>query len=190
MHKKQLITPYLSTNSQWIGIKEGYDVFLKTSKIITMSKERSLNGHAIPQIELQYNIKAKVSSLPIINNSWDAYGIFIATWAKEKIQFVEQFKVMLLNRSNRVLGICTISTGSVVSTIADPKLIFALALKANACAIIIAHNHPSESLIPSDNDKTLTTKIKQAGNILELKLMDHLIVTNEEYYSFADEGML
>jgi len=112
------------------------------------------------------------------------------TWDENKIDFVEQFKVLFLNRSNKVLGILEVSSGGVTGTIADPKLVFVAALKANACNIIISHNHPSGNLKPSKVDEELTQKIKQAGQFLDIKLFDHIIVTSEGYYSFVDEGLI
>jgi len=111
-------------------------------------------------------------------------------WDKNKIDFIEQFKVLFLNRANKVLGVYEVSSGGVTGTVADPRVIFAAALKANCCSIIISHNHPSGNLKPSRQDEELTEKIKQAGQLLEIKLLDHLIVCNEGYFSFADEGVL
>ena len=148
------------------------------------------NGGLVAEIELSYKPVMKISTLPRVQSSTDAYRLFLKTWDMRKLQFVEQFKVMLLNRGNRVLGICTISTGSSTNTIVDPKLIFAVALKANACHIILAHNHPSQNLVPSKNDQIITGRLTEAGRLLELTLSDHLIVSDEGYYSFADEGAL
>ncbi len=83
-----------------------------------------------------------------------------------------------------------VSTGGVTGTVADPKLVFVAALKANACSIIISHNHPSGNLKPSQADEHLTQKIKLAGQFLDIKLIDHIIVSSEGYYSFADEGLI
>ena len=112
------------------------------------------------------------------------------TWDESKIEFVEQFKVVLMNRAQRVLGIYELSTGGVTGTVADPKLVFTAALKANACNIILSHNHPSGNLKPSRADEELTKKIATAGMYLDIKVIDHIIVTSEGYYSFADEGLL
>ncbi len=103
---------------------------------------------------------------------------------------VEQFKIMFLNKANKVLGIFDVSTGGISGPIADPRVIFAAALKANCCAIIISHNHPSGNLKPSRQDEELTQKIKSGGQLLEIQLLDQIIVTAEGYYSFADEGLL
>ncbi|WP_317168263.1 JAB domain-containing protein [Pontibacter pamirensis] len=103
---------------------------------------------------------------------------------------MEQFKVMLLNRANKVLGIYETSTGGVAGTVADPKLIFVAALKACASSIVLCHNHPSGNLKPSAADLQLTKKIKQGGELLDIAVLDHIILTSESYYSLADEGLL
>ena len=144
----------------------------------------------VAEIQLSYKTKVKPSQRPKISSSKDAYSILLDTWDDEKLEFVEQFKVLLLNRANRVLGVYEVSTGGVSGTVADPKLVFAAALKANASAIILAHNHPSGQLKPSDADLKLTQKLKEGGKFLEIPVLDHIIVTSEGYYAFADEGML
>lgn len=144
----------------------------------------------VAEIEISYKPKVCLSTRPKITGSEDAYLILMDTWDKSKLEFVEQFKVMLLNRANRVLGICTLTTGSSTGTIADPKLVFAVALKANATNVILAHNHPSGTLEPSKSDSDITRKMKAAGEFLELKVLDHLIVSIEGFYSFATEGTL
>ncbi len=101
-----------------------------------------------------------------------------------------QLKVLLLNRTNKVLGLVNVSSGGVSGMVADPKIIYVAALKANACALIICHNHPSGNVKPFRADEELTQKIKSAGTLLDIKLLDHLVISSEEYYSFADEGLL
>ncbi|MCW3111493.1 MAG: repair protein [Segetibacter sp.] len=144
----------------------------------------------VAEIEISYRPKIKASARPQISVPQDAYKLFLETWDVKKIEFVEQFKVMLLNRSKRVLGICTLTTGGVGATIVDPKLVFGVALTANASEIIVAHNHPSGSLQPSKADYELTYKLKTAGDYLDLTVTDHLIITPEGYYSFAYDGVL
>lgn len=145
---------------------------------------------SIAEIEIRYTPKYKVSDLPQIKRSGDLYHLLLHSWDKSKLEFVEQFKVVLINRASRILGICTLSTGSGSGTIADPKLVFAVALKANATSVILAHNHPSGNLMPSESDKAMTQKMAECGKWLDLKVLDHLIVTTEGYYSFADEGAM
>src|SRR5690606_17069786 len=130
------------------------------------------------------------SQRPKITSSKDAYSILLGSWDDDKLEFVEQFKVLLINRANRVLGVYEVSTGGVSGTVVDPKLIFAAAIKGNASAMILAHNHPSGQLKPSDADLKVTKKLKDGGQYLEISVLDHIIVTSEGYFSFADEGLL
>lgn len=153
----------------------------------TMLKTELLN---VAEIELIYKTKVKASQRPLISCSRDAYSLLLNTWDENKIEFVEQFKVLLLNRGNRVLGIYENSTGGVCGTIADIRLIFAAALKCNAVTIMLAHNHPSSSLKPSHADNLLTEKFREAGKFLDICVLDHLIISKEGYYSYADEGVL
>src|SRR5258706_14568085 len=139
----------------------------------TLLKE-SLNQ--IAEVELIYKTKIKASQRPSIKTSKDAANLLQQIWNENKIDFVEQFKVLLLNRANKVLGVVELSTGGVSGTVADPKLIFIAALKANATGIIISHNHPSGNLKPSQADEQLTQKIKYAGQLLDIRLHDHIII--------------
>ena len=102
----------------------------------------------------------------------------------------EEFWILLLNRANEVVRPVQISSGGVSGTVADPKLIFKHALEQLASALILVHNHPSGSLTPSQADKELTKKLKDAGRLLDIPVLDHLIFTDRTYLSFADEGLL
>mgnify|MGYP002777005016 FL=1 len=102
----------------------------------------------------------------------------------------EEFWVLLLNRANHVMRVEKVSQGGVAGTVADPKIIFKKALDHLASAIILAHNHPSGNRRPSQADISLTRKLREAGTLLDLPVLDHLIFTDDGYYSFADEGML
>lgn len=144
----------------------------------------------IAEVELVYKTKIKTSQRPSIKTANDAAILLQQIWNEAKIDFVEQFKVLLLNRANKVLGVVDLSTGGVTGTVADPRLIFTAALKSNATDIIISHNHPSGNLKPSQADEQLTQKIKQVGQLLDIRLQDHIIVSSEGYYSFADEGLI
>ena len=144
----------------------------------------------VAEIRLTYLTKVKASERREITSSKDCYHILLDCWNRSSIEFVEEFKVLLLNRANKVLGIVPISKGGVAGTVADPKLIFAAALKANASSVILAHNHPSGNLKPSQADIQLTQKIKEGGKFLDLPVLDHVIISTESYYSFADEGTL
>jgi DNA repair protein RadC len=148
------------------------------------------DGMQVSGVELVYKSKVKASERPQVSTSKEVYELFKRYWDENKIEFVEQFKILLLNRTNKVLGIYEISTGGLSGTVADPKVVFIAALKAAACHIILAHNHPSGNLKPSIPDKQLTQKIKEGGRLLEIGVIDHLIISNEGYYSFADEGLM
>lgn len=125
-----------------------------------------------------------------VHSSKQSYEALINSWNLSTIELQEEFKVLLLNRSNTVLGIYAMSKGGVSGTVVDAKLVFSVALKCNASSIIVAHNHPSENLKPSESDIRLTKKLKKAGEYLEITVLDHLIITKNDYYSFADNGVL
>ena len=155
-----------------------------------MENTNEKRQYQVAEIQLTYKSDVKPSLRPKISGSKDAYNILAENWDNSKIEFVEQFKVMLLNRANKVLGIFEVSSGGSTGTVADPKLIFAAAIKANACGIILAHNHPSGNLQPSQADNELTRRMKEGGKLLEIQVLDHVIVTIDGYFSFADEGLI
>lgn len=144
----------------------------------------------IAEIEISYNPKIKPSRRPQITCSKDCYDIFLKTWDMGTILIQEDFRIILLNRANRVLGVRTISRGGMTGTMADPKIIFSIALKGLAAGIVMAHNHPSNNLQPSTADNRLTEKIKKGGELLDIQVLDHIIITTEGYTSYADEGWI
>lgn len=144
---------------------------------------------SISEISISYKPKFKASELPQVSCSEDCYYIIRKQWSDD-IQYRESFAVLLLNRANKCLGFCFISKGGIAGTVSDPKLIFQAALKANASSIILVHNHPSGNLKPSEADLTLTKRLVNAGEFLELNVLDHIIVGEDDYFSFADEGLI
>ena len=124
---------------------------------------------------------------PKINNSRDAWFIMMPDLLDQQ---QEQFWVLMLNRSNAVIKKALISKGGITGTVADPRLIFREAIESSAVAIIVVHNHPSGNLFPSQADKTLTQKLVDAGKILQIPVLDHIIFADQGHYSFADEGIL
>ena len=151
---------------------------------------QDVKSFKIAEIELTYKNKVNPSERPKISSSQDCYDVLNNVWDNDKIEYIEQFYVVLLNKANRVLGVSKISEGGIGGCICDPKRVFQCALKANASAIILAHNHPSGQTNPSEPDLQITKKIKNAANYLDISLLDHLIVTPYIYYSFADDGIL
>ena len=145
--------------------------------------------HQVTEISVTYHNRVKSSERFKISRSSDAYELLLTNW-DDTIELYESFKIIMLNKANKVLGISIISNGGVSGTVVDPKRVFQTALKANACGLILCHNHPSGTTTPSEADIKITNKIKQAGIFLEISVLDHLIVTPESFYSFADEGTL
>ena len=126
-----------------------------------------------------------------VRSSQSAYDYISRVYDEATIGLYEEFMVLLLNRANRVLGCLKLSRGGLTGTVVDLRILYGTALKAMASGIIIAHNHPSGNLKPSDADRELTSQIKQAGKLLDITLLDHLILGTEgDYASFADEGWL
>lgn len=144
----------------------------------------------VSEIELVYRNKVKPADRPKVNSSQSAYDILIDAWDMNKIELIEQFYILMLDRGNRCLGLSHISTGGVSACLVDPKIVFATALKAKASALILAHNHPSGNLKPSNADIQLTEQFCAAGKVLDIAVMEHQIVKPGSYYSFADEGLM
>jgi DNA repair protein RadC len=142
--------------------------------------------------EIRVSYLPEISENPNITTSADAQRILQDFFPADTIQLQEHFMVMYLNRANTVIGVYPISTGGIIGTIADVRLILGVALKTAAVSIILAHNHPSGNLRPSRIDEELTQKIKEAARYMDINVLDHLILAPEEsgYYSFADEGIL
>ena len=124
---------------------------------------------------------------PSIKNSQIAYECFYAHLSDLNH---EQFWIMLLNNANKVIRLEKIGVGGMTGTTADPKKIFKSALENNATSVMLCHNHPSGNVIPSNADKQITNNLVKAGQFLEIKILDHIIIGNDNYFSFADEGLL
>jgi len=118
------------------------------------------------------------------------YESILPLWNSETIEYIEESKIILLNKANEILGVYELSKGGISGTVVDIRIVLGVALKCNASAIVLIHNHPSGNLQPSETDKVITTKLKEACRLLDLVLLDHLIISKESYYSFADTGIL
>ncbi len=136
---------------------------------------------------LELSRRRKTEEKVVIGSSENAFNCF-KPYLFDKD--VEEFWILLLNRANKVLKLERISIGGVSGTVVDPKVLFRIAIQNQASGIILAHNHPSGNLTPSLEDKNITQKIKQGAQLLDINLLDHLIVSNEKYFSFADEGII
>ncbi|WP_316808074.1 JAB domain-containing protein [Pedobacter agri] len=141
-------------------------------------------------MQVSYKPDYNIYERPQISSSEQMYNLIKQQWDLGRINFLEEFKVVLLNRSNRVLGVVNVSMGGVSGTYVDPKVVFAIALKGNASSLILTHNHPSGSLRPSEADIKLTKRLVECGKLLEITIFDHIIISENSYYSFADDGMM
>jgi DNA repair protein RadC len=126
---------------------------------------------------------------PLVATSAEAYNLLLDCF-DATMDMREEFWMLMLDRGNRAKCVFRVSEGGLHGTVADPKMIYAAALKSLASSIILAHNHPSGQLRPSEEDIRLTKKLVEAGRYLDLPVNDHLIMTRQGYYSFADNGML
>ena len=144
----------------------------------------------LPEFEITLKCKGKKSELKKISSPIDAAEVCRMCFDEGKINWVEEFVVIALNQANKVIGFYKVSSGGITGTIADPRVIFQFALLSSAAGIIVSHNHPSGNLQPSQADIELTRRIREAGNLLEIKLIDHIIVTDDSQLSFAEEGLL
>lgn len=141
----------------------------------------------MPEITISYKDNVKASERVKILSSETSYS-YLKPFYSECMEHHEESYVMFLNRANKALGVSFISKGGMAETIMDVKIILQTALKVHASGIILSHNHPSGNLRPSEPDKQITSKIKEACKVLDLHLLDHIILTEESYYSFTDGG--
>lgn len=142
----------------------------------------------VAEIKVSYSnknpTKIKITSSQII------FDLIISQWNSDIIEYQEEVKVVYLNKANIVLGVYELSKGGISGSVVDIRVILGIALKCNSTSIILAHNHPSGNLKPSDADRTVTKNLKEACRLLDISLLDHLIITKNYYFSFNDEGIL
>lgn len=149
--------------------------------------------YKIPEITFTVKMKGpKPAELHKVTSSKEAANVMRTLFNDGQIQWVEEFILVCLNRQNAIVGYYKVSKGGVSCTVADVRVIATIALNCCAHSVMVAHNHPSGETRPSEADKTLTEKIKEGLSILDIKLLDHIIVTEDptKFYSFAEEGTL
>lgn len=146
-------------------------------------------SNQLAEMELIYKTKVKAKDRIKVKSSGESASVLRSVWS-DKIEWIEEFVLLLLNRNNQVLGWVKISTGGTSGTLVDPKVIFQFALNCNASGLILCHNHPSGNLKASDADIEMTKKIIQGGKLLDISILDHIILTEDSYYSFSDNGLL
>lgn len=144
----------------------------------------------VAEITIQYSANIPPEKRRCVRTSQESYAVFLDNWIDNTWEYQEVFRVLYLNRANDVLGIKTISMGGTSATVVDAKHVFGIAITSNASGIILAHNHPSGRLVPSKEDYALTQRLKKIGELLDIFVLDHLILSPFHYFSFADEGHL
>lgn len=147
------------------------------------------NRTTVPEIKIQYNSKDEVKNIKI-SSSKDVADFIRNLYEEDSIEVQEVFYVLYLNRRNKIKGYYKHTVGSISETIVDLRIILAAAIKSLSTSIIIAHNHPSGNNKPSDGDIHITKKIREAAKLMDIVLLDSIIITTDNYYSFADEGRL
>ena len=143
----------------------------------------------VNEIEIIYKPRLDINILEKVSSEVDTTNFLRSIWADD-MELRERFYAIYLNRNNKILGYYIVSIGGSCSTVVDTKMIFQPAINLHASSIILAHNHPSGNLNPSELDKTLTQRIVKAGKILEIPILDHLILTVDKHYSFLQNGQI
>lgn len=147
--------------------------------------------HKVNEIQISYRERPGILQSLSITNSKAVAQLLFEDWDKGTIGLQETFKVVLLNRSNKIKGIHVLSQGGIAGTLVDLRILFAIVLKSLSVSIILVHNHPSGQRKASEADQQLTQKIQQAARLFDVKVLDHIILTPDGlYYSFADNGAL
>ena len=147
-----------------------------------------MKNNIVSEVELTYKNNVPYNQRQKISNSQGAYEILTNLFPENTMDYRETFIVLYLNRANQVLGYSVISQGGTSNTTVDIKMVIQTALLANASCIMLAHNHPSGNLHPSSDDNRITNRIIEAARLFDIKVLDHIIITNESYYSFTDNG--
>ena len=155
-------------------------------KFYGIGEKRAIKLLAIFALARRRN-ESETMNLPKVTSSRDAFEIFHSLIGDLPY---EEFWMLILSKANKVLKKVRISEGGVSGTVVDPKKIFKIALDHHSSSLILGHNHPSGNIQPSEADHKITKKIKECGILLDIAVLDHIIVGNEQYYSYADEGSL
>lgn len=142
------------------------------------------------QYTLAYKSKKKIMKKQEIKCSEDAYNIAKMLFDKHTKDIVEEFLIMLIDVKMMLIGWARISMGGISATVVDQRIVFSLALQTNSARIILVHNHPSGIAEPSERDKIVTKKLVACGKFLDIVIADHIIISDNDYYSFADEKKL
>lgn len=172
--------PYVIPKHHGTIVLDGVDLNELDAKMKTLQDEFTVR-------EIDITFKEEKIAFNQVRSSGDAYT-FIKDVLFEGMEIQEHFVVLYLSQSNQIIGYYRHTKGTINSTQVDIELVMAVAIKTLAKAMIVSHNHPSGNKTPSEADRTMTKKLKQAAALFDIALLDHVIATNEGYYSFADVG--
>jgi DNA repair protein RadC len=150
----------------------------------------SISFECVGEMKLTYRTTEDKKQVKLTSSISAANYIKEVVYETDTIEFCEYFYTILLNRANKTIGYLKVSEGSNVGTVVCIKKILQAVILSNACSVILSHNHPSGNKLPSAADKTMTNKAKQALKLLDIALLDHIIVTKDNHYSFCDEGLI
>ena len=168
--------------------KQNHKKYRQTKELVIFG----LNGipkEGVPELKLRFNKGHKVS-LGKITQSSIAADLIRRLYVRGSIELQEAFIVLYLNQQSNVIGYYRHTVGNINMVMVDIRLIMGAALKCAAVGMILSHNHPSGNPKPSEADKTMTRKVEAAAKIFDIQVLDHVIVTKESFYSFADEGLI
>lgn len=152
--------------------------------------EKGIIPELLAEIKVSYSLKVKPRDRVKVQSSREVVAVLRVIWPEGTIEMCETMHIILLNRAGRILGWFKHTVGGINQTVSDSRIIFSVALKCLATSLIMAHNHPSGNTQPSTSDIDLTKKIVEAGKLLEITVLDHIILSVDSFYSFADEGLI
>ena len=165
---------------------------IKYSLQLLVNKRANLNQlkgpWTVAEIEISY--KPIITNHTVISSSFQAYELIKQLWDNEKINLQEQFAALFFNQSKKIIGWKVLSTGNMTKCIVDIKLVVSLALHCMCTHVMIVHNHPSGNLKTSQCDESITQRVKDALKLIDVQLIDHLIIIENGYFSFNDEGLM
>ena len=144
----------------------------------------------LSEIRAVYKSRKRAGERPQIRDAKDAESYLRAVWNRRTLELTEDFIILCLNGNHQAIGWVKVSSGGFNASVVDPRLVFAIALQTASTAIILAHNHPSGSVDPSEQDRAVTRQLKEAGRFLGIAVLDHVILTKEASLSFAESGLL
>ena len=159
-----------------------------------MLKKFERSAH-LAELKVSYKRRRKTDpaqvSMPwVVSGCQSAAEYLRSVWSEDRFDYCEDFVMVCLNAAGEPIGWVRLATGGINSASVDPRVVFGVALVAAATSIIVAHNHPSGNLEPSQADKLVTRRIKEAGNMIGVQLLDHIILSRTDSFSFAEQGLL